>query len=101
MKIELGSKVRDRVTGFEGIAIGRTIWLTGCDNIGVQPAVKDSKLEEVRWFDEIRLEVIGTPTQLYPAESEFLQHLQFLDSMRKVQAKETTAPPMPQTQVPG
>lgn len=27
MAIELGSKVRDKITGFEGIAIGETRWL--------------------------------------------------------------------------
>ncbi len=35
MPIELGDKVRDTVTGFTGIAIGRAKWLYGCDRIVV------------------------------------------------------------------
>lgn len=36
-KIKLGDKVKDPISGFIGIAIGRTLWLHGCDRITVQP----------------------------------------------------------------
>lgn len=42
-KINLGDKVKDSVTGFSGIAIGRTTWLHGCDRITVQPEGVDKQ----------------------------------------------------------
>jgi hypothetical protein len=38
--ITLGQKVRDKVSGVTGIAIGRTEWLTGCNTIVIQPPMK-------------------------------------------------------------
>lgn len=60
MRIELGDKVRDVVTGFEGIAIGEHQWLTGCRSISVQPGKisEDGKLSEATGFDEHRLQII-------------------------------------------
>ncbi len=59
MSINLGDRVKDCVTGVEGIAVGRTIWITGCNQIIVQPGVfKDGKLSDSLYFDETRLEVI-------------------------------------------
>lgn len=57
MKIELGDKVRDQVTGYEGIAVARTEWLHGCARITVQPANldKDGKPPETVTFDELQL----------------------------------------------
>jgi hypothetical protein len=40
-RVELGDRVRDRVTGFEGIAVCRVKWLFGCERIGIQPPVGD------------------------------------------------------------
>jgi len=60
MAIELGSGVVDRITGFKGVATSRTIYLSGCARIGVQPLVdKDGKLPESQFFDEIQLDVIA------------------------------------------
>ena len=57
--IPLGAKVKDIITGFEGKAIGRTEWLTGCITISVQPMVdKDGKIPESRSIDEPTLEVV-------------------------------------------
>jgi len=59
MKINLGDKVRDTVTGFTGIATGRTNWLQGCTRVGVQTQeLHDGKPIESQWFDEPQLEVI-------------------------------------------
>lgn len=56
----LGKKVKDKVTGFEGIATSKHIYLTGCNQYGVQPVVdKDGKIPELRYFDEGRLEITG------------------------------------------
>lgn len=57
--VPLGSKVRDLITGLEGVAIGRSTWLYGCVRIGVEPlALKDGKPAESVWLDEQRMEVV-------------------------------------------
>jgi hypothetical protein len=40
-RIELGDEVQDTISGVKGIAIGRTTWLTGCDNIQIKPQGTD------------------------------------------------------------
>ena len=39
-EIQLGDKVRDRVTGYEGIATSKTEFLNGCIQIEVTPRLK-------------------------------------------------------------
>lgn len=57
--IKLGSRVKDKITGFEGIAIASVTYLTGCEQIGITPPLdKDGKLVETQYFDITRLEVI-------------------------------------------
>lgn len=59
MKINLGDKVKDTVTGYTGIAIARTQWLQGCDRILVQaPVLADSKIPDDRAFDEPQLKIL-------------------------------------------
>ena len=56
----LGKEVKDIITEFSGVAIGCTLWLTGCVSVGIQPkADKDGKKTEVEWFDENRIDVVG------------------------------------------
>lgn len=60
MTIKLGQEVKDRVTGFRGIAVGRTTYLQGCNRILVQPKVdKEGKMLEGSAFDEPDIVVIG------------------------------------------
>jgi hypothetical protein len=40
-RIELGDEVQDTISGVKGIAIGRTRWITGCDNIQIKPQGTD------------------------------------------------------------
>lgn len=55
-KFELGQKVRDIITGLEGIVTSRTEYLTGCAHIGVQPQqLKDGKMVDPEWIDQTRL----------------------------------------------
>ena len=57
---ELGVKAKDKVTGFEGIIIGRADHITGCNTYGVKPKVdKDGKVQEAEWFDEGTITIIG------------------------------------------
>ncbi|MBC8053766.1 MAG: hypothetical protein H7Y13_11945 [Sphingobacteriaceae bacterium] len=58
-RFKLGEKAKDKVTGFEGIIIGRAEYLTGCDQYGLTPPAKDGKVEKNEWFDEGRIEIIG------------------------------------------
>ena len=54
--IKLGSKVKDMITGFEGIAIAKTVYLNGCVQIQVQSKkLKDGEIIKAEWIDELRL----------------------------------------------
>ena len=58
--IKLGQLVKDRVSGFEGIAVWRSAYLQGCDRYGVQPPINEKgDLPKAHEFDEPDLEVVG------------------------------------------
>lgn len=74
--MRFGDRARDKVTGFEGIVIGRTEWITGCDQYALQPqgVNTDGKKFEAVWFDVQRLEVteqavIALPKPVTASES--------------------------------
>lgn len=55
-KHDLGDKVRDSVTGFQGIVTCRSEHLNGCKRYGVQAQkLKDNKPAEAEWIDEAQL----------------------------------------------
>lgn len=58
--VNLGSEVKDMITGMKGIAIGRTEWLYGCARVGIQPkgVTKEGKAKETVWFDEQGIKVL-------------------------------------------
>jgi len=59
-KFALGEKVRDKVTGLEGVVIGRANHISGCDTFGVQSSVlKDGVPADCKYFDEPRLVSLG------------------------------------------
>lgn len=59
-RIQLGDKVRDTMTGFEGIAVTIADYLNGCRRIAVQPTkLKDGKVPDDVYFDEQQLERLG------------------------------------------
>lgn len=61
-EIKLGQKVKDTITGFEGIALGRTEWLYGCVRVTVQPQqLFEGKTIEPEVFDEPQLVVVEEP----------------------------------------
>jgi hypothetical protein len=62
-KIKLGDKVRDPITGFEGIAYSRISYLQGCDRIGIQASVIVEKgkapiVPELYHVDEPQLDLV-------------------------------------------
>ncbi len=64
--MQLGQKVSDKVTGFQGTVIGHVEYLTGCKQCLVQPAVnKEGAWVESHWFDDDRLDIVdATPISL-------------------------------------
>ena len=58
--IELGDRVRDPITGYQGVAYAVTTWLNGCVRFGVQPEKldKDGKVQQELWFDQTQLRVV-------------------------------------------
>jgi len=73
MKFEhkLGLKAKDKITGFQGIIIGRTQWLTGCNTYTLKPRVdKDGKDCESCHFDEDVIEITNKlPLELGKSEN--------------------------------
>lgn len=58
-KVQLGDLVEDRVTGFKGIAVAVTLWITGCTRWAVQPqGVKDGKAPDNNVIDEGMLVIV-------------------------------------------
>jgi hypothetical protein len=56
---KLGDRVHDTITGYEGIVVATTQWLTGCARLSVQPeTLHDGKVREVEAFDITRLTVL-------------------------------------------
>lgn len=59
MNIKLGSKVKSKVSGFEGIVTQETKYLNGCLRYGVTPKVgKDNKALDAQYFDIEELQVM-------------------------------------------
>jgi len=58
-ELKLGVKAKDIVTGFEGIAVAKVEYLTGCTQYGVTPPAVDGKVQSTEYFDYKRLVVTG------------------------------------------
>ena len=70
MHVKLGSEYEDIVTGFKGIAIGTTRWLTGCDTVGLKPPVdKDGKIQEAAWVDVTQIKLTGASVDISPIKT--------------------------------
>lgn len=67
--ISLGDKVRDVVSGLEGIATARCLYLNGCDHIGIQPPAKDGKIPPIQWVDVPQVEVVPVRSKSLPRYS--------------------------------
>lgn len=58
--IKLGKKVKDKVTGFEGIATARCEYLNGCTQYCVEPkATKEGAMLEAKYIDDSQLTVVS------------------------------------------
>lgn len=72
--IRLGMKVRDRLSGFTGVAVARVEFLYGCTRIGIEPEelFEGKPLENPWYFDEQRVEVLdnGNFLEVAPAVAD-------------------------------
>lgn len=60
--LELGTKVKSNLSGFQGIVTSRAEHINGCNRYWVAPPVdKDGKLVDGSWFDEAELDVVEPP----------------------------------------
>jgi len=57
MKFELGEILKDKITGFQGVAMARTEYFTDCTHYGLaaQKVKDDGTVQDWQWFDETRL----------------------------------------------
>lgn len=70
--IQLGSLVKDTISGFTGIAVGRTEFGFGCIHIRIQAKGlgPDGAPIPIHSFDDQRIEVLGPPTRTWPQPRE-------------------------------
>lgn len=59
-KINLGDKVRDKITKLEGIAVAKIEFLNGCLQYAIQPEGlnKDGEVKEQSFVDSQQIEII-------------------------------------------
>lgn len=56
MRVEVGDKVKDSMTGFKGVAVARCEYLNGCVSIEIQPVkLNNGAMLETKWIDEQQL----------------------------------------------
>ena len=60
-KIELGTSVRCKNTGFKGVVVARTEFINGCIQYSVVPKARRGEFPEEVGIDEGSLEVVSTP----------------------------------------
>ena len=54
--MKLGDKVKDKITGFAGVAVAIAEYLNGCIQIGIRPEkLKDGKPIDLEWIDNTQL----------------------------------------------
>lgn len=57
-KFDIGSTLKCKITGFEGILSARTQWLANCNTYTLKPkSLKDGKLQDAKNFDEPMLDL--------------------------------------------
>lgn len=58
-KADFGKEASDKITGFEGTIIAISSYITGCDQILLQPKFKKNEWKDARWFDDDRVVLSG------------------------------------------
>lgn len=72
----LGSTLRDKVTGFTGIATSRVVYLNGCVQYGISPKVKEGEMKhpDTEYIDVSQLEFIDAGVYVPMKETGGPQH---------------------------
>lgn len=66
-KFDLGDKVKERITGFEGVVVCQSRYLTGCNRYAVQSQeLRDGKPADWVYFDEDMLVINGQNINIRP-----------------------------------
>lgn len=55
---ECGDRIRDIITGYEGVCIGRIEYISGCNQLLLQPKAGPDKEPQSHWFDVERVELV-------------------------------------------
>lgn len=63
-KFEMFDRLKDQVSGFTGVVLGRTEYSTGCKHYGLaaEAVNKEGTVPDWQWFDETRLLKVGQKT---------------------------------------
>lgn len=57
-KFALGTRLKCRVTGFTGIAVGRIEYINGCIQYGLKPVSTDGKMPDAIYIDQQQLDFV-------------------------------------------
>ena len=60
--MNLGKIGKDKITGFQGVIIGKATYLFGCNQYAIAPQkwnAETAKRPDTEWFDEGRVEIVG------------------------------------------
>lgn len=64
--VNLGDKVKDTITGFEGVVTGTAEYITGCRQVCIVPPAKDGDYKPGQWFDDDRVAVLQASAVTLP-----------------------------------
>lgn len=58
--VSLGDRVRSKLTGFQGVVVGKCQYIQQCDQVLVKPETldKDGNIRKGEWLDEPWVEII-------------------------------------------
>jgi len=63
-KLVLGNRLRDKISGFSGIAVSRTEYLDGSWSYGLQGPSKDGEKPVLEYINEPQLEFVDSGVEL-------------------------------------
>lgn len=69
-QIAKGDRVKDKITGYQGLVVCVADWINGCLRLGVQAEVldKDGKVYPIEFFDVQQLELLEAGVYPEPGE---------------------------------
>lgn len=74
MEVKLGSKVKDKITGFKGVAVARCVYLEGCVQFEIEPLqLKDGVPQKSFWLDEPRVILIPKRKELKKRPLDYIK----------------------------